>query len=209
MKNKIIFAIVFMVIVAVGIASMVFLSKKGSSISVVPEVTPTPVPVQNQVPVPEMPKVTTINTDSFDLTLPIGWDMTSRNNILPITAINSKEDFASEKAKEMDFRTNLSINGAQLGNYSLKDYVGMVKDNLTGNISVIEITKEEETPLAGHDAYFMEIESTQQELEFGTLIAFVVDGNNFVWAFSFNTLQNLWGTYKNDFYETIKGINLK
>lgn len=218
MKTKIIFTLVFIIIVSAGIVFMVFLTKRGSSVNntatIGSELTPefqseqkTEAPATE--PEKEIPQYTTVDTDYFTLTLISGWQMTSEENTLPIIVIDSEEEVLNEKAKEIDFRTSLSIKWAELGENSFKAYVEGVKTGLVNTIPIIEITKEEQTSISGKEAYFMEIESIQEDLKFNTFVALVSGKGNSVWAFSFNALEESWPKYKDVFYEIIEGLKMK
>lgn len=216
MKNKIIFVIVFIIIASAGIASMIFLVQKGGSIASPLEPSSEPeIKSEEKAETPaaqtekETSQRTMVDTDYFSLTLLPGWEMTSEENTLPIMAVDSKEQVLNEKAKEIDFRTNLSVNQTGLGENSLKDYVETVKNSLLKNIPIIEITKEEQSLMSGKEAYFLEIESIQDDLKFNTFVALIAGKENTVWAFSFNTLEESWQKYKDIFYKIIEGLKMK
>lgn len=211
MKTKIIFTIVFIIILSSATAFLVFLTKKGSSIgpaSVIPQSNEATEKSTTTPPV-QPPQKVSVDTDYFAITMPTGWESSSEANVLPIIIADSKEQVIDEKAKEIDFRTNLSINRAPLGENSLIDYVEALKAGLSSLIPIMEITKEEVAEIDSREAYLMEIESIQQDLKFYTLVALAVDKENTVWAFSFNTLKESWLKYKEIFYETIEGIKFK
>lgn len=198
MKAKAVSVSIFAVVV-IAAAGIVSVATKSEILTPAAIITPAPAPEG----------VTAIRTNSFDLALPAGWEISSQDDVLPVVAANSKEEFVNEKVREVNFKTNLSINGTKLGDYSLRDYVRIVKDSLIDNLAVMNIVKEGDFTASDNEAYFMEVESTQQGLEFGTLIVFIVDKDNFVWAFSFNSLRSSWEEYKKVFYRTIEGIDFK
>lgn len=218
MKNRIIFIVIFIIILFSVIGLMVFLARENSSIIPVSShlergweqlPTTTTQPIQLPQEVSQYAKYITLDTDSFVLTLPSGWKMTSQYSALPIILTDSKEEVLNEKAKEIDFQTNLSINRAEWGQNYFKDYVEAVKASLISNIPIIKITKEEEVTLNDKEAYFMEIESVQDNLGFSTFVALVVGKENTVWAFSFNTLEESWLKYKEVFYKIIESLKMK
>ncbi|MBI2450021.1 MAG: hypothetical protein HYV47_00635 [Candidatus Nealsonbacteria bacterium] len=218
MKNKIIFTFIFIIILSTIIVFLVFLGKKGSSFTSTSEPglelkNPNEQAINNPVTQPHkeviQPQYMNLDTDYFALTLPSGWEMTSEDNTLPITIVDSKEAVLDEKAREIDFRTNLSIKWTELGENSLKDYFEAVKISLINSIPIIEIIKEEQTLAGDKEAYFMEIKSVQKNLKFGTFVALVAGQENTAWAFSFNTLEESWIKYKEIFYQTIKGLRMK
>lgn len=207
MKTKIIFIIISIAIVSAGIVSMVFLVEKGEPEEKVAAEEKSETPAKE--PEKEVSQATLLDTDYFTITLPSSWEGTSKENTLPIMIADSQEQILGEKAKEIGFGTNLSINRAELGDGLFEDYVKNLKASLINNIPLIEITKEEKTAINGSDAYFLEIESIQQDLKFNTLVALVVNEANIVWAFSFNTLKESWPDYKDIFYQMVNSIKMK
>lgn len=217
-KNKIIFGAIFVAVLSGMIISLIFLVQKGKSDSLtagLKESAPEQI-AESQTQSEEQPNQTQKETDLptfletpfFILTLPAGWEQTSEGNDLPIIATNMAEKIVNEKAKEMDFKTNLSINGTKLGDMLFQDYIDSLKTNLVDSISVIDIKKEWTDYLNHRDVRFLEIHSVQRDMKFATLLAFIVDGD-IVWAFSFNTLEESWLNYKENFQKIFKGLRLK
>lgn len=152
---------------------------------------------------------TLVETDYFTLIAPFGWEVESDANTLPIIIVDAQDKITDDKAKEIDFRTNLSINNASLAELSLEDYVEKVKTDLINAIPIIEIIKEELTVINGNEAYLLEIKSVQEDLKFSTLLALFAGKENTIWAFSFNTLQESWPYYKNIFHQTARSVKME
>lgn len=218
-KNKIIFSIVFIAVLSAVIALLVFLTQKGSQNAPIagfgpaliedefqPEEEPKEAVAQ---PEKEVSRPMLLDTDYFSFVLPPGWEARSASNTLPIIIIDSREEITNIKAKEIDFRTSLSINSTELGGVSLKDYVESVKVSLIQAIPVIEIIKEEETAVDNKEAYFLEIKSIQQDLQFHTFLFFIVGKEDTVWAFSFNALEESYPDFKDIFDQAVKSIKMK
>ncbi|MBI2041531.1 MAG: hypothetical protein HYT20_00745 [Candidatus Nealsonbacteria bacterium] len=218
-KNKIVFIFIFAAISVAGIAALIFVMQKGTkSLPNVRQVTglvdqfqlkngPEKLTVQ---PEEKTLQSTILDTSYFSLNLPFGWERESlATDTLPIAIIDSQEKLTNDKAKEIDFRTNISINSTGLGSILLKDYVESVKTNLINAIPILEIMKEEQTNISGKDAYFLEIESVQKDLIFSTIVVFTIGKENTVWAFSFNTLKESRLNYKDVFDSIIKSIKMK
>jgi len=206
--TKIIFTLSFIAILSAGIVLMVLLTQKGSSIvTAPPQSTTTPPEPEEEKNIPQ--EAATLDTDYFTLALPSGWEGTSATDTLPIIVADSQEEVINEKAKEIDFRTNLSINRGELAEKTLKDYIEGLKAGLVSTIPIMEITKEEETIVDDREAYLLEIESIQQDLKFSTLVILVSGKDNTVWAFSFNTLGESWSSYKDIFYQIVQNIEMK
>ena len=163
--------------------------------------------------VEEVVKETLLAKDDFTITLPAGWqEITDSPEVLAM-AIDAKEEIADEKAKNIDFRTNFSIKSDDLGKYEklsgAKDYVESVKTSLAQLIPNIEFTHEEQRTINNNNAFFVECESAQEEVDFKTLLVFIEGSNNIIWAISFNTFQNSWLTYRDLFYQIAESFRLK
>ncbi len=162
----------------------------------------------------EPDKETVLTKDGFALTLPVGWSEITppQENILAM-GVDSREEINDEKVKETGFRTNLSIQQDDLSKYeqpySLSDYIDSVKTSLMQAIPGIEFAKEEQGEINGFDAVFVECWSTQEEIDFATLLVFFKDANNFIWAISFNTLHDSWLTYQDVFYQIAESFKLE
>ena len=207
MKNKIIFIFIFAAISAAGIAGLIFVMQKGTKS--IPTIRPATELITESQSKEELEKLTVMDTAYFSFVIPDGWQEADASNTLPIMITDSREKLTNNQAKEMNFRTNISINSAELGEILFKDYVEDTKTRLIQAIPIIEITKEEGYTINGKNAHFMEIKSVQNDLKFNTIVILAVGKDNTVWAFSFNTLEESRLDYKDIFSNIIKSIKMK
>jgi len=140
--------------------------------------------------------------EDFKITLPPGWQEDTSFLTVLLMAIDTREEIVNE---DIDFRTNFSLKKDDLGNYqtlnSAKEYTESVKMSLIQVIPIIEFTDEKEGTISGHNAFFIECESTQDEVDFKTLLVFMEESNGVIWALSFNTFQDSWLIYRPIFYQ--------
>ena len=207
MKNKIIFIFIFAAISAAGIAGLIFVMQKGTKS--IPTIRPATELITESQSKEELEKLTVMDTAYFSFVIPDGWQEADASNTLPIMITDSREKLTNNQAKEMNFRTNISINSAELGEILFKDYVEDTKTRLIQAIPIIEITKEEGYTINGKNAHFMEIKSVQNDLKFNTIVILAVGKDNTVWAFSFNALEESWFDYKDIFSNMIESIKMK
>ena len=207
MKNKIIFIFIFAAISAAGIAGLIFVMQKGTKS--IPTIRPATELITESQSKEELEKLTVMDTAYFSFVIPDGWQEADASNTLPIMITDSREKLTNNQAKEMNFRTNISINSAELGEILFKDYVEDTKTRLIRAIPIIEITKEEGYTINGKNAHFMEIKSVQNDLKFNTIVILAVGKDNTVWAFSFNALEESWFDYKDIFSNMIESIKMK
>jgi len=209
MKDKNFFVIAALLVVIVLIGGAVYFYKTKPAEESAFQETP-----QGNAETEKSSEETVLAKDGFALTLPVGWTEITppQENILAM-GVDSREEINDEKVKETGFRTNLSIQQDDLSKYeqpySLSDYVDSVKTSLMQAIPGIEFAKEEQGEINGFDAVFVECWSTQEEIDFATLLVFFKDANNFIWAISFNTLHDSWLTYQDVFYQIAESFKLE
>ena len=151
--------------------------------------------------------------DGFSIILPAGWQEIALDSIeVLLMAVDVTEEITDEKAIEAEFMTNLSIKSDDFKKYekeyTFEEYVYAVKENLTQSITIIEFTYGNTDIIDGNETFFLEIESTQNEVSFKTLLVFIKDSNNIVWVMSFNTLRDSWLAYKDLFYQITENFKL-
>jgi hypothetical protein len=165
----------------------------------------------------ETPQETVVTKDDFSLTLPAGWQEiappTGTEMTVLVMAVDSQEEITDGRVEEASFRTNFSLKSDNLAeytqNYSLSEYVEEVKTGLIQAISNIEFTEQSEQTIDGYDAILVECESTQQEINFKTLLVFIKGNNDILWALSFNTLYDSWPKYQDVFYQIAESFKLR
>src|SRR3989344_5175815 len=194
MKSKILLILAFLMLFSVGVGFLIYLTVVEENVqeSARDE-------RAEQEPEEKKPEQFVSMTDAgFSINVPDGWMKNSKAGDWPVIITNVREEISNEKAKEMNFQTNVSVNLADPKGVSANDYIENVKTQLIQNIPTIKIVKEEEGSINGKEAHFIEIGSNQLDIDFKTLLVFVKD-ENIIWAISFNTLKDSWGTYQNMF----------
>ena len=161
----------------------------------------------------EIAKETLLNKDGFNIILPAGWQEVSDFPDVLAMAIDSKEKLKEEKTKNLDFITNFSIKNDDLSKYTrvftVEDYGKSIEESLVQLIPGIKFTPEKLGAINGQNAFFVETESTQEEVDFKTLLVFIEGNNNTIWAISFNTFKDSWLAYKDLFYQIAESFKLK
>ena len=150
-------------------------------------------------------KETLLVKDGFTVILPPGWQETPNFPEVLLMAVDAGEEIVNEKAREIGFRTNFSIKGDDLKKYdkeySIEEYASSIKTALIQAISGIEFTYEDQGIINNNNAFFIECQSTQEEIDFKTLLVFIEGNDDIIWALSFNALQNSWSAYQDSFYQ--------
>lgn len=152
--------------------------------------------------------------DDFQITLPPGWveANTPPEGVLAM-AVDAEEDVSGAVFQKLDFRTNFSVKADDMTWYKgiddLGAYIESVKTSLIQNVPGIGFTREEQKTISGNRAILIECESTQEEVAFKTLLAFIGSSEGAVYAISFNTLQSSWASYRDSFYRIADSFKLK
>lgn len=146
---------------------------------------------------------TLVVENKFVVNLPQGWQEVGSPPNLPAAAMamNLEEEITNEKAKEIGFQTFLTVDYTDLKEYDILAYIKEVQTFLTQSIPLIDFYDVEPVSVSGYDIHFLEAKSVQQDTDFSTLLAFIENEDNMVWAISFNTLGELWPDYKETFYQ--------
>ena len=205
MRNKILLGGGVFIIILLIVGGLVYFGKDKTT-SNLPEGATT---TEKQVGEP-----TVLIKEGFTITLPASWtEKTPPLADILLMAIDSQEEISDEKAKEIGFQTNVAVKNDDLGQYeqtyTLAEYIDSVKTSLIQVIPGINFTKEKQNTINGFNAFFMECETTQDEINFGTLLVFIEGKDSFLWAISFNTLQSSWPTYEEKFYQIAESFKLE
>lgn len=204
MKNEIlIFIGILVVLILAAGAAVYFVYTSGNSRSENPSLSVVDIEVKQYKNEPGV-----LVKNSFSINLPSGWQETATTLGALVLVLNADEEIADEKAKEIGFMTFFSINNDYLRGLSLKDYVKKLRDSLAAAIPTIEYLHQWEGQINGNSALFLENESTQQEVDFETLLVFIESPDGLVWAISFNTLKDKWPEYRDLFYQTANSFQL-
>jgi len=147
--------------------------------------------------------------DDFSLSLPKGWKETSAPAGVSAMATNIEEEIADSKAKRINFRTYVSVNYDSLNSRSKEEYLNFVKNSLIQTLPGITFTYEKTGSIDSRDAYFIEAEVRQQQIDFKILLVLIKGNDEDVWRLNFNTLKSNWIDYKELFYQTAETFKVK
>jgi len=148
--------------------------------------------------------------DGFSIILPKGW-MESQGTAEGITALafDPNEQIAEEAAKKISFASYLSIGQDAPQEKSMSDYVTYTKEELKKALGAVEFTNEQALTINSKDAYAIEMELSQEEINFKVLMVLIKGDYDDVWVVSFNTLKSMWNGYKDAFYNSAESFVVK
>lgn len=198
MKKKIIIiALVLLVIVAIALMGFYFIKQNKSQINF---------PKNNE----QQNQNNAIATEDFSINLPAGWSKTI-NTVTGVTAMaaNPNEKINDSAAQKINFKSYLAISFGILEGKTMSEYMQSVKSELQTAVPSVVFTNEKEVTINGRSARAVEVEITQQGIDFKVLIVVVKGNNDDVWLLSYNTTKSAWDEYKEAFSNSVNSFIIK
>jgi hypothetical protein len=151
-----------------------------------------------------------IVTDDFSIELPKNWKNTNDAiEGVSVIAMNSDEIINNAAAEEIGFKSYLAISPDALNERTMEDYMQQVKDEL--QIAIPEISFSEEADIYINDKLTKKLEADimQENINFKVVVFIVQEDENNVWILSYNTTDNNWDSYREEFYSSANSFILK
>ena len=148
-------------------------------------------------------------TNDFEISLPVDWKQTAPAMGASAMAINANENISDSAAQKINFKSYFAVSYDTLQGKSRSEYLQNVKNGLQQAISSVTFTKAQDTTIGGKFAQAIEVELTQQGVNFKILMVVVAGQGEDVWVISFNTTKSNWCVYKETFYSIANSFNLK
>lgn len=198
MKNKfVVLASIILGIVLLIVAGMYFIRKNKVLVNSTDKTTLTTI------------KEEKIVTDDFSINLPNGWTQTTAPAGAIAMVVNSNDNITDPAAKKINFQSYFAVVHDTLKGKSLKEYTQLVKNFLQQNNSSVVFSQEQDLTINGQSAHQIEIEMTQQEVNFKVLLILINGQADDIWSLSFNTAKSNWEDYKEIFYSTANSFIIK
>ena len=148
--------------------------------------------------------------EGFSIGLPKGW-VESEDMAEGITALafDPNEQITEEAAKKISFASYLSIGQDSSQEKNMNDYVAYTKQELQTALGSVEFTNEKSLTINSKDAYALEMEISQENINFKVLMVLITGDYDDIWVVSFNTLESMWNGYKDAFYNSAESFVVK
>ena len=150
-----------------------------------------------------------IITDDFSIDLPVGWKQTSPAMGASVMAVNANENINDPASQKINFKSYFAVSYDTLKGKSINEYSQTIKDELSRTFPDVVFAKEQDVAINGNSAHVMEVELTQQGVNFKILMVAVVGHRDDAWVMSFNTTKSGWDGYKETFSDVVKSFSLK
>jgi len=148
-------------------------------------------------------------TNDFEVGLPTGWRQTAPAMGVSAMAVNANEHIDDPAAQKINFKSYFAVSYDTFQGKNISEYAQTVKSGLQQAISNSIFTKEQDMTINGRSARAMEVELTQQGVNFKVLMVIVKGQGDDFWVMSFNTTKSSWEGYKETFYDIANSFSLK
>jgi len=197
-KNKILIIVVILLVLVIGVGIGIYFSKSDQGKG------------PGSVYGPEAAEGgARLEKEAFSVNMPEGWSEMGAPTGISAMAVNTNEEITDPAAQKINFRTYFSVVYDTLGGRTGEAYIQFFKDSLDQAVPGINITHEQSGKVNNRDAYFMEAEFNQREIDFKVLVVVVYGAGNDVWVVSFNTPKTSWDKYRDLFYQTVDSFSMK
>lgn len=166
--------------------------------------------VENQTETSNAVEKNKLVTESFSMDLPVGWKGVP-NTLAEVAAMaaNINENIDDAAAKAINFKSYLAVSSDLLEGKNIQEYMASVKNELQAAVPGVTFLNENNLTINGKTARAIEVEMTQQGVNFKVLIVAIHGNNNDVWVLSYNTVKNSWDGYAEGFAESARSFILK
>jgi len=147
--------------------------------------------------------------DDFSISVPQGWQETQAPTGVSAIVVNASEEITDPAAQEVNFRSYLSVSRDSLKGKSKEEYIEDVKSSLGQLSPTVNFTEDKQIMVGEKEAEAMEVEITQQEVNFKVLLVLVWGEGEDVWVMGFNTTEDKWNEYSSLFYQIAATFQIK
>ncbi|MFA5098727.1 MAG: hypothetical protein WC461_00710 [Candidatus Paceibacterota bacterium] len=200
MKNKIIVIVLIIVIAVAAVLTSFYFIKQKKTLTNFPENIGQQAPVENQ---------NKLVADDFDIVLPAGWKKTEPAIGTLAMAVNANEQLNDPAAQKINFRSYFAVSYDTLQGKSMAGYMQTIKDSLLQTVSSAVFANEQDVNINGRAVRAVEVELTQQGVDFKILMVAIRGEGDDVWVISFNTIKSSWDGHRETFSNIVRSFNLK
>jgi hypothetical protein len=148
-------------------------------------------------------------TDEFSIIMPEGWQ---KSETLPagvkFMALDPSEKGLSQTAKDLGFRTYFTVTTDVATDLPKDEYMQLVKDEILKLDANASFFNEKQLEVNGLETKSMEIEMSQQGIDFKVLMTFMWSDEG-IWGIGFNTTQEQWLGYQQLLTDLVNSFKLK
>ena len=149
-----------------------------------------------------------VDRPQYSVSVPEGWVEVQAPTGASTMVVNALEQQTDPNLQKINFRTYYSVS-YDMSSSTLADYVKLNKNSLTQLIQGVTFSNEKEVTINGRDAYSMDMQLTQQGVDFKVkMVTFRGNGND-IWILALNTVPAYWDGYQDTFNQVINSFTIK
>lgn len=204
--SPIVLTVILLLIAAAGAGIYYFSQQK----SIQPNTSGINQPQPQTSSLPTKPAENRYEGEDFSIVIPEGWDKSQQP--LPGTLLalyKNKEDHTDDpNAQKINFKSYMAISFDRTQGKTKSQILDMIKQSLLQLSPSAKITALPEETFNNQTADLIEINLSQQDINFKVLVAVIIKGDKY-FTMSANTTAKKWASYKEDFYKALKSMVLK
>jgi hypothetical protein len=149
-------------------------------------------------------------TDDFSMELPPGWEkIISTVEEVSAMATNPDEVINDVAAQKNNFKSYLAVSTDTISGQTVGEYMQLIKTELQKIAPGVIFSNENDLTINEKSARAVEIEMTQQGIDFKILMVVIRGNGDDVWALSYNTVKSSWDGYIESFADSARSFTLK
>jgi len=134
----------------------------------------------------------TVLAQGFSVKVPKGWVEQPAPIGVSLMAVDMLSAVNDERARQINFHPYYTVSLDSLQDLELQGYVEILKQGINQVTPGIIFQNENNLEINANEAYALEGEVTQNEIEFKLLIVLVKGQEKDIWVISFNSTQADW-----------------
>lgn len=152
-----------------------------------------------------------IQKKGFEILKPSGWKEFGSPSPSSVMVSINQEEIEDPEARKINFKTYYSVTPDKLKGKDIKEHSQSFKGLLekSKKLESIRYVSEKDTEINGRKARLLELEARQRGIKFHIMIALIIGKEQTVWVVSFNTLEENWADYQQDFLNILNTFILK
>lgn len=130
--------------------------------------------------------------DGFSVKIPKGWKEQVAPTGVSLMTVDVTSLVNDQRAKQINFHPYYTVVLDSLVNTTREEYIANIKRDIALVAPGIVFSNENDLEINANEAWAMEGDVTQNEIEFKFLMVFIKGGDNDLWVLSFNTTKADW-----------------
>ncbi|MDD5071517.1 MAG: hypothetical protein PHQ42_02155 [Patescibacteria group bacterium] len=150
-----------------------------------------------------------LEKDGFSVLLPKGWQEAGAPTGVSAMVVNAGEEITDPALERINFRSYYTVSYDTLGERTVEDYIGYIKEMVKQFAPEIIFTSEGNLKIRDRDAYKLEADLNQSGASFKVLIFLIRGEDDDIWNMSFNSGIFNWEKNREEFGKIADSFSVK